>query len=390
MAMRWLSLLLWCVALLVAPAASAHMPKLAAAIATIETNGAYTLELTFDLPPFALKVAPQSANDEAMRAWLNLPTNALSVSLQDSRTRFSLEYGVVADGVPGTVENLIYPTVEDVERYKESFPQLELPVMLMLAVEGHLPPGARSVAFRFPAIMGVVAVSLVRPGQVALSLVAEAGRAKEPVPIMVEGVAAAPVPVAKVVEPGPGRVARQFLKLGFEHIIPEGFDHILFVLGLFLLGNQLRPLLWQVTAFTVAHSITLGLALYGVVRLSPLIVEPLIALSIAFVAVENICKAELKPWRPFVVFGFGLMHGLGFAGVLKSIHLPRNEFATALIAFNGGVELGQLAVISLAFLAVGWWRQRVSYRRAIVIPASGLIAAIGLFWTCQRVALAFR
>jgi hypothetical protein len=202
------------------------------------------------------------------------------------------------------------------------------------------------------------------------------------------GVAAGAAGAAPVGEPGRWLVARQYLALGFKHIVPEGTDHILFVLGLFLLGSRLQQLLWQVTAFTVAHSITLGLSLYGVFRLSPLVVEPLIALSIAFVAVENICTPELKPWRPFVVFGFGLMHGLGFAGVLTSLGLPRQDFATALITFNGGVELGQLSVISVAFLLVGWWRRKPWYRRRIVIPASAAIAATGIFWTIQRVALA--
>jgi hypothetical protein len=108
------------------------------------------------------------------------------------------------------------------------------------------------------------------------------------------------------------------------------------------------------------------------------------------VAVENLCTSELKPWRPFVVFGFGLMHGLGFAGVLTSLGLPRDAFATALLTFNLGVESGQLAVITLVFCVVGWWRRRTWYRPAIVLPASGMIAATGLFWTIQRIALAVR
>jgi len=129
------------------------------------------------------------------------------------------------------------------------------------------------------------------------------------------------------------------------------------------------------------------LAMYGVFRLSPQVVEPLIALSIAFVALENIVTSRLHRWRLFVVFGFGLIHGLGFASVLTSIGLPRTEFVTALVTFNAGVELGQLSVIALAFLVVGWWRERSWYRQRIVVPASGLIAAIGIFWTIQRLNL---
>jgi len=130
--------------------------------------------------------------------------------------------------------------------------------------------------------------------------------------------------------------------------------------------------------------------MYGVFRLPSSVVEPLIAASVTFVAVENICTPELKPWRPVVVFGFGQIHGLGFSSVLLSLGLPRQDFATALVAFNGGVELGQLAVITAAFLLVGWWRNRKWYRRAIVIPASALIALTGLFWTVQRVVLLVR
>jgi hypothetical protein len=180
-------------------------------------------------------------------------------------------------------------------------------------------------------------------------------------------------------------VAWQYLTLGFTHIVPKGLDHILFVLGLFLLSAKLKPLLVQVTSFTVAHSITLGLTIYGVVSLSPKIVEPLIAASIVYVAVENLFTSTLHAWRPVVVFGFGLLHGMGFAGVLQEIGLPRSEFLTGLITFNVGVEFGQLTVITLALLAVGAWRHdSASYRGRIVVPGSLAIAATGMYWTVQR------
>ncbi|MBC8105724.1 MAG: HupE/UreJ family protein, partial [Anaerolineae bacterium] len=181
------------------------------------------------------------------------------------------------------------------------------------------------------------------------------------------------------------RGALKYLSLGFTHILPHGFDHVLFVVGLFLLSPKLKPLLWQVTAFTIAHSITLALSLYGVVRLPPTIVEPLIALSIAFIAIENLCTTRLKPWQPAVVFGFGLIHGLGFAGVLREAGLPQSQFATALVSFNIGVEAGQLAVLALAFGAVGLFRQRTWYRSAIAVPASFAIALISVFWTIERI-----
>lgn len=179
----------------------------------------------------------------------------------------------------------------------------------------------------------------------------------------------------------------QYLGLGYRHILPEGVDHILFVWGLFLLSARLRPILTQVTAFTLAHSLTLGLAMCGVVSLPSRVVEPLIALSIAYVAVENLATHELKPWRLALVFMFGLLHGLGFAGVLRDLGLPRGEFATGLLAFNLGVEGGQLTVIGVLGAAVAWCRHRPAYRRWIVVPASLAIAAIGLYWTVVRMTM---
>ena len=180
-------------------------------------------------------------------------------------------------------------------------------------------------------------------------------------------------------------VAWTYFILGFTHIVPKGLDHILFVLGLFLLNRGIRPMLWQVTAFTVAHSITLALSIYGVVRIAPAVVEPLIALSIAYVAVENIFTSRLRSWRIALVSAFGLLHGMGFAGVLSELGLPRSEFVTALITFNAGVEAGQLAVIAGAFILVACWTSHHEwYRRRIVVPVSACIAVVGVYWTVER------
>ncbi len=176
-----------------------------------------------------------------------------------------------------------------------------------------------------------------------------------------------------------------YLQLGFTHIIPLGFDHILFILSLFLLSSKLKTIIWQATAFTIAHSITLGLAMYGVVSSPPYIVEPIIALSIMFVALENIITEKLNPTRIIIVFAFGLIHGLGFAGVLKDLGLPKREFFNALISFNVGVEMGQIAVILTAWFLFGkWFNQKQWYRARIVNPLSIGIALIALYWTIQR------
>lgn len=184
--------------------------------------------------------------------------------------------------------------------------------------------------------------------------------------------------------PTRGEIVQQYLLLGYAHILPKGLDHILFVLGIFLLSPRLKTMLLQVTAFTVAHSLTLGLSIYGLVSLPARVVEPLIALSIAYVAIENLVTRELQPWRLALVFMFGLLHGLGFAGVLRELGLPREEFLTGLLTFNLGVEGGQLTVIATAMLLVRPFVQRGWYRHRVVIPAALVIAAIGIYWTITR------
>ena len=182
------------------------------------------------------------------------------------------------------------------------------------------------------------------------------------------------------------KVVSFYMKLGFTHIIPEGLDHILFVVGLCLLSNKVKVILWQATAFTVAHSITLALSMKSIIVAPSAVVEPIIALSILFVAVENLLLTELKPWRILLVFMFGLIHGMGFASSLNEIGLPRNKFATSILSFNVGVELGQITIILAVFmLLVIPFGKNKNYRRWIVNPLSIIIGFIALYWTVQRV-----
>jgi hydrogenase/urease accessory protein HupE len=177
-----------------------------------------------------------------------------------------------------------------------------------------------------------------------------------------------------------------YLQLGFTHIIPLGLDHILFVISLYILEPRLKPVLWQATAFTVAHSITLGMAMYGLVQPPAEIVEPIIALSILFVALENIITDRLNPWRVAIVFGFGLVHGLGFAGALTGLGLPQKDYFGSLISFNVGVELGQVTVILLAWAVIGRWAaDKPWYKRRVVVPVSVAIGLVAAYWTVERV-----
>jgi hypothetical protein len=182
-----------------------------------------------------------------------------------------------------------------------------------------------------------------------------------------------------------------YMSIGIGHILPDGADHILFVLAVFLASVRVKALVWQISAFTVAHTATLGLAAVGFITPSPAVVEPLIAFTIAFVAIENVVFREMAAWRPVVVFGFGLIHGLGFAGFFGELGLPPGQFWSALIGFNVGVEIGQLSVIAIAAVA-GYALRRAlrdpageaGYRNWVVRPGSALIGLTGLWWGIAR------
>ena len=246
---------------------------------------------------------------------------------------------------------------------------------LVLLLTGAIPGGARTFAWENSLKLGSYLLTIRTEGQESLQRQwVEGGEASRPF-----------VLASSIVPPTRRQVAVQYLKLGYTHILPKGADHILFVLGIFLLSTRVKPVLLQVTAFTVAHTITLALTIYGVVSLPSSIVEPLIAVSIVYVAVENVLTRELRPSRVALVFAFGLLHGMGFAGVLRELGLPRAQFLPALVAFNLGVEGGQLTVIAVAFLLIGLpFRHRPWYRSRIVVPASSAIAAVGAWWAIQR------
>ena len=182
-----------------------------------------------------------------------------------------------------------------------------------------------------------------------------------------------------------------YVTIGIGHILPDGSDHILFVLAIFLASTRIAALIWQISAFTVAHTATLGLAAAGVITPSAAVVEPLIAFTIAFVAIENLIFKDMTKWRPAVVFGFGLIHGLGFAGFFGDLGLPPGQFWSALIGFNIGVEIGQLSVVLVAALLGIFIRHRLDdpggtlrYRQFIARPASLFIGLTGLWWGVTR------
>ncbi len=178
--------------------------------------------------------------------------------------------------------------------------------------------------------------------------------------------------------------AENWIISGFRHVIPLGLDHLLFILGLFLLSPRWKPLLGQSLLFTLAHSITLALAIYGVIALPSRLVEILIAASIAFIGIENLLRRSLKPSRLFVVFGFGLLHGMGFASVLREKlgDLSGKQLALPLLGFNIGVELAQVTVLAAAFLML--WPLR-KWTDKVQMVGSTIVALAGIFWMFERI-----
>lgn len=371
----WLFTSLLISGLFVAQIAEAHRLRPAIATVTFSDDGTWSTALQLNLEALLAGIGPehddtsQAPQAGVYNALRELPAEALRTRFDASAPRLLEGIDLRFDGrrVAARVMAVEIPPVGD--------PRVERLTTIRLA--GDIPPGSEAFTWRYAPQYGESALRLAMPGgEVVRADWLMAGQTSAPFQLDPKL-----VPVRTTAD-----VFRDYTVLGFTHILPKGLDHILFVVGIFLLSVHWRPLLYQVTAFTVAHSITLALSLYGVISLPASVVEPLIALSIVYVAVENIVVGELKPWRVWVVFGFGLLHGLGFAGVLTELGLPKGEFLPALIAFNVGVELGQLAVIALALLAVGlWFRDRPWYRARVVIPASLLIAAVGLYWTVERV-----
>lgn len=353
---------------------SAHELTPAVADLTFE-EGSYSLEVELNLEALMADIgpdhddtddSPNKAEYEALRA---LSPADVSGRFQQMSDQLLSGFDVSVDGVRSAA-SLTSFTVSDE-------PDLELARTSKLTLNGVLPEGASGLVFKWAENYGPIVLRTATDGdEEGYAALLAGGEASEV--IKVEGQEAR----------GLWAVFVDYIGIGFEHILPLGLDHILFVVGLFLLSTQLRPLLWQVTAFTLAHTVTLALGMAGIINIPGSIVEPIIAASIVYVAVENIIFKEMSPWRPFVVFAFGLLHGLGFAGVLTEFGIPSGQFVPALIGFNIGVELGQLTVIAACFLAVGlWFGKKPWYRSVVVIPGSVLVALIGAYWFLERTVL---
>ena len=308
--------------------------------------------------------SPVAAEYDALRA---LPPEALRERLDAFAPALLGAVEVTAGGaaVPLTLGEVEIAPVGDLELARDT----------RLTLAGDLPEGAETATIRMDGALGDL-------------IVRGTGENAQYGEFLQDGAASQPINVDAPTQRGAWDVFVQYLGVGYEHILPLGLDHILFVIGLFLLSPRAGPLLWQVTAFTLAHTVTLALGTLGIVNVPGSIVEPLIALSIVYVCVENLTTTHLTPWRPFVVFAFGLLHGLGFASVFEEYGIPDGQLVPALLAFNIGVEAGQLTVLAVCFVVLGiWFSDPRRFHRLVTVPGSIAIGAIGLYWAVTRVGL---
>ena len=375
---------------------AAHSFSVAEVLVLFRTNGTYQIDMRMDVDALILGVSAEVPSHQVVEALKVMPPAELAAAVEEAKKVFVKRVRIKFDGkedvplfvtFPEYGTPLAHPEVP-AEPAEDAPPGKKPPEPTLHGLTGHivgrLPEGATSFTFGASRVFGPVKLTILdeRTGAGVKQLM---GPSEDSPPY---SFGERPVPFQEIPPSAQQFYAGvwwRYLKLGFTHILPKGLVHILFVVALFLLSTKLRPLLWQVTAFTIAHTVTLALSILDVVSLPPAIVEPLIALSIAYVAIENIFTERLRPWRPALVFGFGLLHGLGFAGVLRELGLPPGQLVESLLMFNVGVELGQVTVIGLAFAAVGWARNKDWYRAAIVKPLSLAIGVVGIYWAIERV-----
>lgn len=360
------------IALLSATGAAAHQLRPALAELTFADDGAsYQIVIQANLEALVAEIGPghddtdESPNAVRYNELRGASPEALGAAFADYSPTFLQGITINAGDtrLSPVVSNVEIPPVGDMTLARGSF----------VTLSGQLAPGTTAITFAWDAANGPIVIRTPTD---------EAGEGFSA--FLSNGDTSASIAVVGA-KTGALAAFIDYIGVGLEHIVPLGLDHILFVIGLFLLSTQMRPLLVQITAFTLAHTVTLALGILGLVTLPGSVVEPLIALSIVYVAVENVLADKLSPWRPVIVFLFGLLHGLGFAGVLSEFGLAPGQFVVSLIAFNVGVELGQLFVVAVCFAAVGYWfGGKDWYRVRIVFPASIAIGGYALAWFLER------
>ena len=352
------------------PIALAHDFSITETTIFLDSSNTYKIDMLVDVDALALGVSPTSDSEQVVSILTALSLQDLEQAKQKARQTIQRRIRLRFDGTKHV------PTITFPDHGTKFSVESELPTFLGLTarLSGEIPQFSKELTFGASRAFKVVNLTIVdkRVGRTVQQLL---GVGEDSPPYDLQ---------SRSMFGGEETVILRYILVGFEHIFPKGLDHILFVLGLFLFSCRLRPLLWQITAFTLAHSITLALSIFGLFTLPSRPVEALIALSIVYVGIENMVTTELKPWRPMGVFVFGLLHGLGFAQVLRQVSMPKEHFLTALLTFNLGVEFGQITVLALAFLLFGWFIEKPWYRQRVVLPGSVLICLIATYWCIER------
>jgi hydrogenase/urease accessory protein HupE len=385
--------------LLVPRPAAAHPAVAAVALIQVRDGGEVTIVLLHDSLSYALNDTPVHITDQQMYALLDGPGEDLAAAFEDGKERFEGALHLSADGRPLAFQLVSSPSIAGVHDWLKDNPSRVLPCKQQFVVKATLAPNTRMLRVQFPQIMGQIILNIDRMGVEPLYLPLDSGELSPEIdvsmatrPPLESASDAAATSDATPAKPtthdrlGFFTVAWRFVRLGFEHIIPDGPDHCLFVLGLFLLSPKVRPVLWQISAFTVAHTLTLTLTSLHVIGLPSSIVEPTIAASVAFVGIENLLTRRVHSWRPVVAFVFGLVHGMGVATSFNEAGFPPGQLITSLAAFTVGVEAGHLLVLAAAFAILGWTRNKPWYRPRVALPLSFAISAIAIYWFVQRIA----
>lgn len=334
----------------------------------MEADGNYSVAIDADLIELLqIQLGLTSNGPDLIREVTNLDQKTLSSALTGLREDILANTSIRFDGEATQLQTLDLPTAEWVANELRNDPILT-EFRIRFQGFGKGPASASSISASFPNFVGD---AILVVAQVQRTLVA----AGQPSAELTFGAAETRISVI------------DYIRIGFLHVIPEGLDHILFVIALFFSAARLGELLWIITAFTVAHTVTIGLAGAGLISVPGEIVEPLIAASIAAVAIGNIIRRRSIGWRYLVAFGFGLVHGLGFASVILDIGLPDQGWLLVLLSFGVGIELGQIAVLLGCVVAFGFWRSEAWYRSRIQIPASVVLVGIGGAWTLERLGL---
>ena len=361
-------------------AASAH--ELRPAIIDIgvldDASDQLTIDLTFsgeaflaDIDLSTLSDTDDSANAAVYDALRALPPQVLAARIDSSFATLAETFTIMAAGRPLPVELATIEVADEVDS--------ELARDTRLRLRSPLPGTDEAISIQWQPAMGALLVRQMG-----------AGSNPEYSDYLPSGGTSQAFTLDRASDIALTSVITKYIHSGIIHIVPAGLDHILFVIGLLAYGLSWRGLIFQVSLFTVAHTITLAAASLGLISVPGSIVEPLIALSIAWIGIENIMKksGRVAVSRSAVVFAFGLLHGLGFASVLADFGLPQSAFIVALVSFNLGVEIGQLIIVIPIFFLLRTLKLREpQFRRGFQIPVSAVISAIGIFWFFERVGL---